>query len=290
MAKLLALDLEASYPTTPRGFDSRLLDRDGRRRLDWRFWDIGRQALGLLTRALTDEGVAPPSPSAIGEALPQLELAGTEFLDSDFYPTFLELFDGGMLGADIDRAGLETAWTDFEFPDKVELFTQTVVANALALSEVQEFVPFVQQLTAIAVLRWLDDAVIAESLGGRGLPSLISGLERLAPHLNAPTHLFTAFEEAKRLALAEKAALGAERKHAPMKEARAWVCAQWQAESSEYGGNKSAFARVYARLVPQKFTTTKGDPLTVTETQIRNVWLRDCRSAGKPIGLPADRE
>lgn len=284
MGKLQAIDLEASYGITADGSDKHLIDLHGTRRLNSRCWELGREALALLTKATTPDGGDAPTIGELVDALPTLEKEGAEFLASAFYPTLLELFDAGVMVSNVDRAGLEAAWREYEFPDRVELLAQTLDANPLALSQAPEFVPFVQTLAAIAVLRWLDDAIMAEFCDGNGLPTLIAGLERLAPHLRVPSNLFAAFDTAKRMALSENAATLAGRKHAPMNRAREWVAAEWRKHAGDYDGNKSAFARDYSRLVAQRFTTAKGDPLTVTDKQIRDVWLRKSSTQGANAG------
>ena len=73
----------------------------------------------------------------------------------------------------------------------------------------------------------------------------------------------------------ERARQSANSRHAPMKEARKWVTGEWQAKGAEFAGNKSDFARVYAGLIRQNFKDVKGDPLSVSDKQIRDVWLRN---------------
>lgn len=80
-------------------------------------------------------------------------------------------------------------------------------------------------------------------------------------------------QQAKALAR-ERARQSANRKHAPMKQAREWVYSEWLAKAAAFGGNKSDFARVYVGLIRQKFRDSKGDPLAVTDKQVRDVWLR----------------
>ena len=70
-------------------------------------------------------------------------------------------------------------------------------------------------------------------------------------------------------------------RHAPHRQAKAFVVAEWSLHSAAYENNKSAFARDYAKRVKNEMN------LNITEKQIREVWLKDPRPAGKPDGLPA---
>ena len=67
-------------------------------------------------------------------------------------------------------------------------------------------------------------------------------------------------------------------KHAPHRKAREFVIAEWELHRSNYDNNKSAFARDYVRRVWNEMS------VSVTEKQLREVWLRDTPPAGKPAG------
>lgn len=89
---------------------------------------------------------------------------------------------------------------------------------------------------------------------------------------------------------ADDAAARALVRHSATAKARHWVLSEWAKYGvSEYGGNKTKFCETYVRLLPQRFNTVKGDPLKVSEKQMREVWLKS-PPTGKPAGLPADGE
>ena len=73
-------------------------------------------------------------------------------------------------------------------------------------------------------------------------------------------------------------------RHAPHRQAREFVRAEWTLHRASYGNNKSAFARDYVRRVWNELN------LSVTEKQLREVWLRDTPSAGKQAGEPVGGE
>lgn len=74
-------------------------------------------------------------------------------------------------------------------------------------------------------------------------------------------------------------------KHAPHRRAREFVRTEWGLHHLNYDDNKSAFARDYVRRVWNEMR------VSVTEKQLREVWLRDAHSAGEKVSKAvADRE
>jgi hypothetical protein len=57
-----------------------------------------------------------------------------------------------------------------------------------------------------------------------------------------------------------------------------FVISEWEKYRVDYDGNKSAFTRDYVRLVLKK------NGVTVTEKQMREVWLKDTPTASTPAG------
>ena len=82
----------------------------------------------------------------------------------------------------------------------------------------------------------------------------------------------------------DRARRAAMRKHGPTNQAKAFVTAEWARHRSAYNGNKSAFARDYVRRIHNEYH------VSITEKQMREVWLKDTPPASKPDGLPADGE
>lgn len=70
-------------------------------------------------------------------------------------------------------------------------------------------------------------------------------------------------------------------RHAPHRQAKAFVIAEWSLHRAAYENNKSAFSRDYVKRVKNEMS------LNITEKQIREVWLKDTPPASKPDGLPA---
>lgn len=78
----------------------------------------------------------------------------------------------------------------------------------------------------------------------------------------------------KRVRAKRNAATG----HIKNNQARDFVVREWTKNRQNYKNNKSDFARHYVRLVLNEFS------VTVTEKQLREVWLKDTPAASKPAG------
>lgn len=76
----------------------------------------------------------------------------------------------------------------------------------------------------------------------------------------------------------ERASNAANKRHAPNNKARNWICKEWATHRDAYEGNKSAFTRDYVKRVFYEFN------VSVTEKQMREVWLKDTPVAGKQAG------
>jgi hypothetical protein len=72
--------------------------------------------------------------------------------------------------------------------------------------------------------------------------------------------------------------LKAWRQHAGRRAAMEFVVAEWEKYRDDYSGNKTAFTRDYVKRVFREHS------VTVTEKQMREVWLKDTPSASTPAG------
>jgi len=77
-------------------------------------------------------------------------------------------------------------------------------------------------------------------------------------------------ESALNKARARNAAI---RRHSATADAKRYIQGEWLLNGCAYGFNKSDFARTYVKLVAQNFRNKRGDPLSITEKTIREVWL-----------------
>lgn len=131
-----------------------------------------------------------------------------------------------------------------------------------------------KELWCLVCFEFIDSAVLAQMHDDAG-----DGVSAVLAAQNA-------LQQAQRLAASppepSMAARGAQARHASTNRARAWVSMEWKAHRSEYENNKSEFSRHYVRRVQHEFG------VTITEKQMREVWLRDTPPASKPACLPAD--
>ena len=67
-------------------------------------------------------------------------------------------------------------------------------------------------------------------------------------------------------------------RHSKNNMAREFVRREWVKHKGDYGGNKSEFSRVYVRRVKNELD------VTITEKQMREVWLADNPLASKQAG------
>lgn len=248
MRPLQALDLNASYgPNSPGRAVRRVIDLYGTERLSGRLWELGQRAVDLLKEAVfTSEGESFGVHELSG-AFPLIVAEARKFLDEVFFPDLLEMHEAGLLDTNVDSVRMKLAWDDYDFSYKAELFVRVISANGLALYETQDFVPFVQRISAAALLLSLDDAVIAEFLDGRGLDEVIAIIESLRPHMERPANLFATIDSAKSMERANTARSGAIAKLAndPKQAEKASVreCWEvWQKEPSRYK-SKAAFSK-----------------------------------------------
>lgn len=91
-------------------------------------------------------------------------------------------------------------------------------------------------------------------------------------------------DDTKNAARSIQAKENAAKRHAKTNEVRIFVQKAWAAQKDGYKGNKSDFARHYVGIVSNTFIGT-----TITERQIREVWLKDNPPASKPAGNLAGR-
>lgn len=131
-----------------------------------------------------------------------------------------------------------------------------------------------KELWCLVCFEFIDSAVLAQMHDDAG-----DGVSALLGAQNA-------LQQAQRLAASppepSMAIRGAIARHASTNRVREWVTMEWRAHRSEYGNNKSEFSRHYVRRVQHEFG------VTITEKQMREVWLRDTPPASKPACLPAD--
>lgn len=126
------------------------------------------------------------------------------------------------------------------------------------------------ELWCLVCFEHIDSAVLAQLFDDAG------------DGVSAVLYAHDALQEAQRLVASppkpSMAFRGATARHASNNRARAWVRIEWETHRGEYANNKSEFSRHYVRRVLHEFS------VTITEKQMREVWLRDTPSASIPAG------
>lgn len=133
-----------------------------------------------------------------------------------------------------------------------------------------------QELWCLVCFEFIDSAVLAQIYDDAG--------DGVTAVLDARNALQQAQNLGKSTSEPSMAVRGARARHAGANRARAWVQAEWAANHTEYENNKSEFSRHYVRRVLHEFG------VTITEKQMREVWLQNTPFASKPAGMPADGE
>lgn len=261
---LLAIDLDKSYgPNSPGQEAGRIVDRRGKARLGGHLWSTGLGALIALQESVADHGehLGPPQ---VEEMLPELVRDGINFLDEDFLPALLEMKRKGLLDLQPDgylpkreETDFEEIWVKYGFADKVELFARVVGGMGHVLHQVPELVPSLRSLSAAAVLIWLDEAVIAESLGVSNLSDLVSGIESLRPHLDVPTNTFSMINAVKLKTRKEGARTGANARHAENRAMKREVFTWLDTNFSAFKSMDAAATEIASKVAPIAWRTAR---------------------------------
>ncbi|MFM9901325.1 MAG: hypothetical protein ACKVOT_09940 [Polaromonas sp.] len=285
--KFVFYDLVKSFgPSELPASERRINDgsKNGTKRLGHSIWVAGQEAVNALQEMffVSDQGLdRRPSIEELDEALPDLLRQAEEFLDTDFYPDLVKSFEDGVIGTNVSIADFRAYWSDYRLPSKVMVFLDLIRSTPSDLQD-DSFDKLPQRLAALAALMKIDDCVLASLDDGGQLDEDAVALERLRSFVSPPKSSNIGLKELKRIALSERGAELAHRRHRKTNDAREWVLSEWAAHASAYDGNKSAFSRDYVRRALNEFH------IKITEKQMREVWLKGTPFASKPDGLPAN--
>ena len=160
---------------------------------------------------------------------------------------------------------------------RARVFLEILDNNAMALED-PGLLQLVRGVAAICTIARIDDSALALFFDGNGLDDAAIDVGFFHGRVKPPTALFSTISEAKRVALSDAATSKAAKLHAPRNNAKDWVRSEWIEKREAYGGNKSEFARHYARRIKNERS------IDITEKTIRVVWLADTPPAGKQAG------
>lgn len=157
-------------------------------------------------------------------------------------------------------------------------FLQTIEKTDPAWSTKPELKSWVGALVALALLWRLDDAVIAEFIDGRGLSECVMDIAELRDRLQLPEHVLRAIDFASKDSSSKNATKAAKARHQKTEIAKKFIAEEWSLHRKAYQDNKSAFSRDYVRRVRNEHS------VTITEKQMREVWLKDTPPASNQAG------
>lgn len=244
-------------------------------------WCAGNNAIEVLLPNMKNEkGQAAGTLAELSSLLPSVAAQANAFLDEDFFPALMQMVSSGKVMADALPEEIREYWDAYQLPSKALLFLQFFNATPQALFD-EHSGPLIRQIAAISTLYRIDDCALAVLDEGAGLDEAALDIERLRNFVSPSPSLQYALEAGKKTAFKERAIELASRRHQPTNRARAWVTSEWASHRAEYMGNKSAFARDYVGRLRHELG------VSVTEKQLREVWLKDTPSASKPDRLPA---
>lgn len=184
--QLIAYDINATFGDGQIGrIEKRLVDDNGRFLLDTRSWEAGEVAYQCL-KQLYPNGITASEFTHISDEFYSM-------VCSDLYPEILKLGEAGKL--DIQPSGLEgmkEAWTEYGWCERA-MFAYDFIDGVMAHGAV--FENPLNTVLPLVLLQRLDDAVIAEHLGGRGLPEAMLQVASLKDRLQVPKHVQNAIQK-----------------------------------------------------------------------------------------------
>ncbi|QTD44573.1 hypothetical protein [Ottowia testudinis] len=287
--KLLFYDLVASFGPSDEPKGERRIVAKGRRSeriLGRSAWDAGDEAVNALRTLYQvgeDSGGRDLTIEELEEALPGVREQAENFLDLTFYPDFKAMLGAGRICVDIPLESADAVWPDLALISKVEMFLELLEATRTQVPD-EDLSDFMRRVAAIAVLAQLDECALAYIDGSKNDGEKIIRVERMRRFVRPSEPATLDFGKLQRLALSDLNTKLAQRRHKKTNDARDWIREEWAAHAEDYQGNKSEFSRHYTRrLMNEK-------QVKVTEKTMREVWLHNAPSAGKPACLPADGE
>ncbi|WP_287804820.1 hypothetical protein [Diaphorobacter sp.] len=159
--------------------------------------------------------------------------------------------------------------------DRIAHFAVILMENAGVLHKENE--DLVEKLNYIHSM-----AFGLSSEKSKALPHQKYNIARISLEHDPEDPIARAFLAAFKTSRTLSAKANANKGHARTNKAKEFVRSEWLEHSAAYVQNKSAFARDYVRRVFNEFE------VTITEKQMREVWLKDTPPASKPDGLPAN--
>lgn len=280
--QILFYDVVKSFLESSEDKGRQIINTSGKGILSHSIWCAGKNAIDVLLPNMKNEkGESAGTLTDLNDLLPTVAEQANAFLDEAFFPDMMEMISSGRVIADESPEKVREYWEAYQLPSKALMFLQFINATPQALFN-EHSGPLIRQIAAISTIYLIDDCALAVLDEGAGMDEAALDIERLRNFVSPSSSLQYALEAGKKAAFKERATELASRRHQPTNKARAWVIAEWSIHKSAYIGNKSAFARDYVGRLRHELG------VSVTEKQLREVWLKDTPPASKPDGLPAN--
>jgi hypothetical protein len=280
--QILFYDVVKSFLESSEDKGRQIINTSGKGILSHSIWCAGKNAIDVLLPNMKNEkGESAGTLADLNDLLPTVAEQANAFLDEAFFPDMMEMISSGRVIADESPEKVREYWEAYQLPSKALMFLQFINATPQALFN-EHSGPLIRQIAAISTIYRIDDCALAVLDEGAGMDEAALDIERLRNFVSPSSSLQYALEAGKKAAFKERATELASRRHQPTNKARAWVIAEWSIHKSAYIGNKSAFARDYVGRLRHELG------VSVTEKQLREVWLKDTPPASKPDGLPAN--
>ncbi|MFM9926924.1 hypothetical protein VLK31_28335 [Variovorax sp. H27-G14] len=236
-----AFDPKASFEGgSPGCAAERVIDFDGKERLDRTVWEAGLVAYEFL-KTNCEDAISP-------DGYRHWVASAKEFLTNDFYPDFLVMLRDGRAG--LSGGSLEdfqTWWAEYDWVQQLEAFLGLVEHGRTHMAATSPEADWFKGYVAIALLWRIDDAVISDFCDGRGLIENVVAIMNLRNLLSSQTPHAMSAEAAIEVARKRFAKSGAAAKLAKdpkqMEKGAVRECWDaWQRDRSRYKG-VAAFAR-----------------------------------------------
>ncbi len=280
--QILFYDVVKSFLESSEDKGRQIINTSGKGILSHSIWCAGKNAIDVLLPNMKNEkGESAGTLADLNDLLPTVAEQANAFLDEAFFPDMMEMISSGRVIADESPEKVREYWEAYQLPSKALMFLQFINATPQALFN-EHSGPLIRQIAAISTIYRIDDCALAVLDEGAGMDEAALDIERLRNFVSPSSSLQYALEAGKKAAFKERATELASRRHQPTNKARAWVIAEWSIHKSAYIGNKSASARYYVGRLRHALG------VSVTEKQLREVWLKDTPPASKPDGLPAN--
>lgn len=268
-----AYDLEKSFEKGQPGFEQKALyDAAGNKVGSSALWEAGADAFNLLQSRFARTTDDPVSVAVFDIRYEVMRDVVAQYLDGEVVAALRE-----HRGSKRHQVAAQS-WSTLELPSKALFLLELLDAGLAPHAQRAGFYDFLRIVAAVALLMRLDCAIFAQeraqtidALAARAKRHSTAG-ERVQlgddqPIMDVATfrrvlmseHSVATLLRDLRKQFGERARAGAHARAAGYRRARAFVEAEWTEHRAAYSGNKSEFARHYARRIAKEMEVKVKD-------------------------------